>query len=291
MRSWHPLLLLAVALCVPRLSAAVKITDAVYEGRPQFKIVTPDATWFYDKAGGGFSRLIDRDGRDWIGFHRDPLDQSPASAAAGYRGMPNAIVGKGNTDAGAGHPGFNLCESTRAAGDLIRTVSKSGRWAWTWRFTDTEAVFTMEKADPAYPWWFLYEASIAGRFAPHQQYWGTDLGGPRHETPDHKGNQEDIGGHWRWAYFGDASSDRVLFIANLQRTAFPSMFSYFGDTTADLASPDGMVVFGFGRTTGSLGPHISGPGAQFAVGFSEGRISDEKAHERLAGKIDRLIAH
>ena len=48
---------------------AVSISETEYEGRAQFKVETSSATFFYDRAGGGFSRLFDRAGRDWVSFN------------------------------------------------------------------------------------------------------------------------------------------------------------------------------------------------------------------------------
>src|SRR6185503_20807534 len=177
---------------------AVSVTKADYEGRAHFKIVTASATYFYDRTGGGFSRLIDREGKDWISFHSDPMTEVPASAGAGFRGIPNLVHGKDNPDAGAGHPGFEQCESSRAGADAIRTVSKSGRWAWSWRFTDAHATLTVERADPGSAYWFLYEGTVGGRWSPPSHYWGTDTGGPHRDTPDARNQHFD---HWRWAYF------------------------------------------------------------------------------------------
>ncbi|MGH7997643.1 MAG: hypothetical protein ACREFX_14960, partial [Opitutaceae bacterium] len=269
-------LTLAALAAGARMDAAVRIDNAEYEGRAQFRITTAGATWFYDKAGGGFSRIVDREGHDWISFHKDPLNDRLASAAAGYRGMPDLVPGDHYPDAGAGHPGFDHCVSERIAHDTIRTTTKSGAWAWTWRFTDTQACFTMKKADPAHRWWFLYEGPIAGRFAPRQQYWGTDLGGPRRETPDFKKN-EDIFGRWRWMYFGDDSVGRILYVAT-RGPAPMDCFSYFGSTTAGLASRDGMIVAGFGRNPA---PQLTGAGARFVVGFIEQPVPDASAHVRV----------
>ncbi len=288
-----PLLLLPVfsllwatsMVAAPSPDPGIEIVDADYEGRPHFKIITPMATWFYDKAGGGFSRLIDPDGRDWIAFRMKPAGGSgPAAAAGAYRGMPNAVHGKGNPDAGVGHPGKDRCVSTRAGADMIRTVSKSGTWSWTWRFTTTQAIFTVEKADAERPWWFLYEGPPAGRFAPHQQYWGTDLGGPRREVPQTNG----LAGQWRWVYFGDTESPRVLFLAQMKGDAIEDSFRYMGATEAGIDAPDGMAVFGFGRT-GSR-PSLKGAGLEFRVGLIEMAVPDSASHQRLAGRIATLLA-
>ncbi len=269
---------------------AVEIVEADYEGRSQFKVTTASATWFYDKAGGGFSRLVDREGRDWISFHRETQSKSPASAAASYRGIPNCVFGKENPDDGAGHPGFERCVSERVGLDSIRTTSKSGVWAWTWRFTDTHALFTMEKADPARAWWFLYEGSVAGRFAPREQYWGTDQGGPRHETPDHL-RKEDITGRWHWIYFGDRAVHRVLVIAPVAGPSPGDVFSYMANTRAGILAPeaDGMVVFGFGRGTTLGAASLRGARLQFVVGLLEAGVTDAAAHAAAAAQITEMI--
>lgn len=264
---------------------AVEIEEAEYEGRPHFRIRAPGATWYFDKAGGGFSRLIDRDGSDWIGFRMTPTRGQEAAAGA-YRGIPNAVFGKGNPDAGAGHPGKDRCVSTLAGPDLIRTVSTSGTWAWTWRFTATHAIFTMEKADPEHPWWFLYEGPPAGRFAPRQQYWGTDLGGP-YRVVAQTGT---VAGHWRWVYFGDDDAPRVLFVAQTGAAdAIEDSFRYMGATEAGLDAPDGMAVFGFGRA--GVRPGLKGAGLEFRVGLVEMPVPDPTAHTQLADKITRILRY
>lgn len=268
-----PLLLAAVT--VP-IAGAVTITDADHEGRAQFKIATMSATYFFDRAGGGFSRLIDRDGKDWISFKKDPLTGTRTAAAAGYRGIPNMVFGKDNPDAGAGHPGHDQCESTVIAADAIRTVTKSGRWAWTWRFTETYAVLTIEQADPAHAYWFLYEGPVGGRWSPHTSYFGTNRGGPRREMPFGKSKLFD---QWRWVYFGDDSASRVLLAAHVNLDRADDAYWYMGSTTAELDAPDGMVVFGFGR--GEKGPQLRGAGQRFVLGFVEGQVKDQTAHERV----------
>lgn len=144
----------------------------------------------------------------------------------------------------------------------------------------------MEKVDGDRPWWFLYEGPIAGRFAPREQYWGTNLGGPRHESPD-LSLKEDVSGQWRWAYFGDRVSPRVLFVAQHAIDEIADVFSYMGSTRAGIASPDGMVVFGFGRS--GARPLMKGPGAQFAVGLVETPVPDAAAHVRVAAQIEAML--
>jgi hypothetical protein len=217
--------------------AGVRITEAEHEGRAQFKVATAAATYFYDRAGGGFSRLIDRDGLDWISFKKEPLSKFPESAAAGYRGIPNAVFGMDNPDAGAGHPGFDLCESALVSSNVIRTASKSGRWSWTWTFSETTARLRFEKVDAERGHWFLYEGTPGGRYSPTNQFWGTDLGGPNFDVPAIKSQ---CFGKWRWAYFGERSVPRVLAIAQAQPDDLDDTFWYLGSTNGGAAdSPDG----------------------------------------------------
>lgn len=260
---------------------SVQIVEGVHEDRPQFIVYTEQATWFYDRAGGGFSRLVDRDGRDWIAFSKRPLTDFPAAAAAGFRGIPNAVfVGP---DRGAGHPGFDQCTSELTAPNQIRTRSFSGRWQWSWTFTATTARFVMEQTDPEHPWWFLYEGPVAGRFAPTEQYWGTDTGGPHHDVPDLRNQRF---GQWRWAYFGDPSLPRTLFVAQHQPDALDDTFWYLGSTDGGAATaPDGMVVFGFGRGPGTQ-PLFRGSGQCFTIGLLEIGVTSPADHGELGARIE-----
>lgn len=273
LRGWVALLAGMLALPVK----GVTITDGDHEGRAQFKIETKSATYFFDRAGGGFSRLLDRDGKDWIAFKKDPLSGTRAAAGAGYRGIPNLVFGNGNPDAGAGHPGHDQCESAIIAADAIRTVARSGRWAWTWRFTEEHAVITVEQADPAHPYWFLYEGPIGGRWSPRTHYWGTPRGGPRREMPF---GREKLFERWRWVYFGDDAVPRVLLAIQVEHDTANETFWYMGNTTAERDAPDGMVVFGFGRDAN--GPQLRGPGQRFVLGFVEEPVKDATAHTRVA---------
>ncbi len=264
---------------------AITISDADHEGRAQFKISTANATYYYDKSGGGFSRMIDRDGRDWISFKKDPLKGGLTPAGAGYRGIPNMVYGKENPDAGAGHPGHDRCESQAFANDTIRTVSLSGRWEWTWRFTDENATLTVERTDPNWPYWFLYEGTAGGRWSPSTHYFGTSAGGPNRAQPHIR---EQLFGAWRWAYFGDDAAPRVLLATQIADDNVSDTFWYMGNTEANLAAPDGMVVFGFGRA--KSGPQLRGPGQRFVIGFVEDAVAEAAAHTRVAAVAQRWLA-
>lgn len=237
----------------------VRITETADEGMEAFRIETAEIVYYYQKEAGGFSSILDREGFDWIGYRNSGKPEYPASAASDYRGLPN-LVFRGDDD-GAGHPGFQACWSELAAPDTVRTVSKSGLWSWEWRFQDSYAEMTVLKADPSRAYWFLYEGMPGGRYSPSEQYWGTDLGGPRRDTPDYLAGEE-IYGKWKWVYFGDVRSGRVLFILNRSSNPYLSEMGYLGADSAGLEAGDGMVVFGFGRKKNAV-PFLEGqPGLQ-----------------------------
>src|SRR5688500_11881578 len=104
--------------------SSIAISDDTYESRPHFKIETKTATYFYDKAGGGLSRVFDKDGIDWVYYNGDPKATSPTGASGGFRGIPNMVYKL--DDGGAGHPGFDQCISEKVDDRTIRTRSKSG---------------------------------------------------------------------------------------------------------------------------------------------------------------------
>jgi hypothetical protein len=242
----------------------MKITEDNYEGRAQYVVATRNATWWLDRAGGGLSRLIDPDGNDWIAFHKDPLSTFPASAAAGYRGIPNCLFGEPNPDAGGGHPGFDRCRSTLVGKKTIHVETLNGHWAWRWDFTEAEATLTMEKADPEQAWWFLYEGPVGGRYNPQKTFWGTDTDGRSTGCPDIQNQRY---AHWRWAYFGSEWAKRVLFVARHRADPGTDNLWFLGNERGGAAdSPDGMLVFGFGRGPKST-PLLRGAGHGFTVGL------------------------
>jgi hypothetical protein len=119
----------------------VRITEAIYEGADHFVIHTPAATYWYDKAGGGLSRMIDRDGQDWIAFRREPWNQYPEAAASAFRGLPNFVFR--GTDGGAGHPGHTKCRTEQLNATTLRTTSLSEKWQWEWTFFEDHAQVSM----------------------------------------------------------------------------------------------------------------------------------------------------
>lgn len=224
------------------------VSDTVYEGRSHFLITTATATYYFDKAGGGISRMIDKDGNDWIAFKMEPWDKVPGSAASAFRGIPNAVF-RGE-DGGCGHPGFDKCLSTLNGKNTIHTRSKSGKWEWKWTFYNDCAVWEVLKADSTRKYWFLYEGPVGGTFEPSRSFWGYEAKKILYDTPNHMGGER-ISGNWQTVYFGKKGGQYMLQIEHLTPDEQEDHFSYMGNTSDGIHSPDGMLVFGFGRDASS----------------------------------------
>ncbi|MCK5795053.1 MAG: hypothetical protein KAH12_10115, partial [Anaerolineales bacterium] len=184
------------------------------------------------------------------------------------------------------HPGSRACRSVQTTPDTIRTESKSGLWAWEWRFSDSSAELTILKADPAREYWFLYEGTPGGRYEPGEQYWGTDLGGPRFDKPDYLAGEEGYG-EWKWAYFGEFRSDRVLFVLCRNPEPAVSEMGYLGSDRSGLEAGNGMVVFGFGREKGAI-PVLKGK-KSFIVGFYPEKLETPEDHAEFKAYLDLFL--
>ncbi|NND08560.1 MAG: hypothetical protein HKN87_19450 [Saprospiraceae bacterium] len=279
----HPGVMVKVKYHKP-IGQGVSIREGAYENRPHFIITTPSATYYYDKAGGGFSRMIDSDGTDWIDFRMQPWGMYPEAAASAFRGIPNFVYGSDN--GGAGHPGHDKCVSKIEDDHAIITSSKSGVWQWRWTFANDHAEVEMLKTDPSHAYWFLYEGVPAGSFDPTQQYFGTNTGGPRKDQLDFfKGNKAFE--NWQWAYFGHEVVDRVLFIAQKSEDSHSDTFGYLGNSEHGITSLDGMVVFGFGRADGAK-PLMTGRNT-FYLAFLEHTVKNSQAHLLMVKRAQSMM--
>jgi hypothetical protein len=244
---------------------AVRIEQTEDEGQPAFRIETPGATYLYQAEAGGFSSILDRNGNDWVDFHADSVAGYPAAAAHAYRGLPNLVFGGPND--GAGHPGFRGCTSVQIDASRIRTTTRDGRWQWTWTFFDHYAELEIERVDPDQAYWFLYEGPPAGRWDPQAAFWYTDRGAmPTDSLPDYYAGTSRVD-EFRWAAFGQSYYDQIFYVAQRHPDTQPDLGGYLGSTSAGLAAPDGMVVFGFGRGP-NADPRLRQP-ERFVIGFTD----------------------
>lgn len=262
----------------------ISIDETVEQGIPCLRIKTPSATYLYDKAGGGFMSMIDKDGKDWISFKTEDYPP-PGNAASRYRGIPN--LGIGGEDNDAGHPGFDLCRTEVIAPNVIETTTKTGNWKFRWAFYDNYAKFIMIESKPDIPYWFLYEGTPAGNYSPGNMYWGNNLDGMRTDFPDLLQNTG-IYNNFNWVYVGQKKYPRILFLKKEQPDLKPDLFSYMGNTSGGSdKSPDGMVCFGFGRAHGTR-PVLSEENQEFMIGFIDLEISENADHRLVSRKIEAV---
>lgn len=255
-----------------------QIKDTTWLERPHFVIHTANATYLYDKAGGGLSSIIDQEGNDWIQFNETGDDEYPESAAGRFRGMPNFVFR--SKDSGAGHPGFDQCLSQKVSENEILTTSKSGKWQWRCFFSDEHARFIMEKADPEHAYWFLYEGTPGGAYRPSSSYWGTDQQESSYETGDYYEGDK-IFGKWQWVFFGEDDTDRVLYLLMPEPDDHPDTYSFLGNSDQGLEASDGMLVFGFGRKEGAQ-PQMTNVPNTFITGFYPHKIKTHRQYSRFA---------
>jgi hypothetical protein len=259
-----------------REAGPVRIHEITYEGRDHFRIETDDIIWYYDIEGGGFSRMIDRTGSDWISFGMEPWGKYPESAASSFRGLPNLVYG--GADDGTGHPGHHQCVS-RIQGNSILTESVNGRWKWRWNFRPDHARLTIEKTDPDRNFWFLYEGTPGGIFAPPDYYYGTSGMGPSTDVIDfYRGEARFTS--FRWIFAGSLNSQSAFYMIQKNPDQLTDMYGFLGNSDQGVESSDGMTVFGFGRgqETASL---LSGP-QEFVVGLYDGQITTLEEYNRFA---------
>ncbi|MEX0322743.1 MAG: FG-GAP repeat domain-containing protein [Puniceicoccaceae bacterium] len=261
---------------------SIRITDAADEDMEAFRIETASATYFYQKEAGGFSSMIDKDGNDWLGYSRSGNAQYPQSAESDFRGLPNMVYQ--SDDNGAGHPGFDQCTTTMIDARTLRTVSKSGKWQWSWTFHHNGAELTVEKVDLDHPYWFLFEGPIAGRFLPAKQYWGTNTEGPITRVTDYYSTGGEFSS-WTWAYFGDKSVNRILLLEHLTPDDLADCMGFLGNSQDGLESDDGMVVFGFGREKDAQ-PLMTAAPNLFRISFREQAIRSVKDHRKLSQHLN-----
>lgn len=262
----------------------IKISEVTYQKRPHYSIDTKTATYYFDIAGGGFSRIIDKFGNDWVSYKTEPWDTYPASAASAYRGLPN-LVFKSDTDGGAGHPGHDKCDSRIIEPNKIRTVTKSGLWEWEWEFHDDHAVLSVLKTEDDKPYWFLYEGTTGGNFKPLKSTYGTSVSGPNSDIPDfYKGSIQ--WGDFEWAYFNKEGVANSFFIAQVTKDEHKDMMAYLGNSEAGAESKDGMTVFGFGRGEDTT-PLLKGKNS-FIIGIYEKPVLNTEEHQAIKKHITSL---
>lgn len=259
-----------------KVNAQVSITQSQDEGMAAFSVQTQRATYFYQIEAGGFSSIVDEYGKDWINFKNIPKATFPASAASDYRGLPNLV--HGGEQSGLGHPGFSKCISTIVDQNTIRSISKDGKWEWEWRFYEDHAKLNILKIDSSRTFWFLYEGTIGGEYDPENDLWGTDVDGLRSDKPDFI-KSEGVFENWQTVYFGDKGGKNTFFVSQDEADDLDDVFGFMGNTLEGNNSPDGMVVFGFGRGKGTK--PLFTKKHNFTIGFVPRAITKKNISKRI----------
>jgi len=240
-----------------RVVAKVTITDATDEGIACFKIVTDTATYFYDKAGAGFTSMIDKAGTDWINFR--PQGAAPDGQSGWFRGIPNMGLNQ------FGHPGYTGATSTTSdakgvALSKVTVKSTKGKWSVTWEFLPTCAMMTVHSVAENY--WFLYEGTPGGAVG-SDDYSYRSNGSKAQLDKKWAGDITNTSGAasgTEWIYFADGKVDRSLLMIHDDDSIVDQYY---------LMSP--MTVFGFGRAASGTGRQMSATPATLIIGFIETR--------------------
>ncbi len=242
----------------------VKLTrDAVDESAgdvPCFKIETPAATYYLEKVGAGLSSMLDPDGVDWLGFHK----QSGSGAGGEYRGFPNAVH---QQDGSFFHPKNSgtdpssievIHEGPKRVTFIATTTTET--WQARWDFYPTHCTFTMLRMPERRRYWILYEGTPGGEYD-DTDWWMTSA--VSEKQPLTKTHEGDIPGP-EWIVFGDRDFNRSLFLLHHQDDDKTDRFYQMQKK---------MTVFGFGRQ--DLNKYLTDVPRSFSIGFFETTNHDE----------------
>jgi hypothetical protein len=236
----------------------VTISEDTDEGLACYKIVTPTATYYYDRAGGAFSSLLDTNNIDWINYH-------PTGGQLGsYRGIPNS---------GAFHPGDPGGISTtdnplNTPLPKVTVHTTRNGWACRWEFFPKYARMTLHtKPLPDDKYWFLYEGTPGGQVGSDDVWWRSDgtfstcWDVPDWTTTDMV-NSSDAAFGSEWVFFSDGTLDRSLFLAHEDDAEIDDYWLMY--------DANGMTVFGFGRGSG-IDLRMTEMPATLVIGLVESR--------------------
>jgi hypothetical protein len=205
------------------------------ESNPSVRVATPTGTWFVREGSGGASSLVDDTGADWLAYSLAP------EAAGQYRGMPNAVRGRGYF-----HPDFDRSpvESVEAGPLRTRIVAgtRNGKWQAQWDIYRSFAVVTMVK--PEFEYYLMFEGLPGG-----------DVDAETDRVIRSNGVETPLGVAWtgdlpgeEWVALTDPAKGRAAFVAHQEDDDVVDSYRLM-----DL----GMTVLGFGRE--DVNGHLEGP--------------------------------
>jgi len=248
----------------------VKLSHGIDEsagGDSTYIISTIAATYYLEKEGGGLSSMLDKDGVDWLGFHK-----KEGSAHKGeYRGFPNAIHKQDGSFFHAMNAKTDSSSSVvnMVSDDQVRITftSGNGKWEGQWDFYADRCDFTMSKISPGYKYWVQYEG-VPGGEMDSTDFWYSSADSDLHGiTETSEGDLPDP----EWMAFGDQESPRVLYLLHHENDTFPDNY---------VSRPD-MTVLGFGRENKDK---FLTSVQTFSIGFIQ-----SKKYEEIEGAIKRKL--
>jgi hypothetical protein len=212
----------------PNVAARITTTDNVMdEGFSSVRIATTTATYFYQKAEGGFSSLVDTAGNDWIGWN------STSGSGGEFRGVPN--LGPAGFHPGRDHDVETVIVSQGPLKTTLVSTDDDGNKV-RWEFFPSYARMTVLAFEE--PYYFLYEGTPGGSMNNDDFVVRSDGTQTDRHTAWNDTDGLGSGNAQEWVYFGDSGADRFFFLAHHESDNLED--SYFN-------LDDKMTVFGFGR--------------------------------------------
>lgn len=248
-------IVLLAACSAPKVRKAVTLShgvDASAGGDAAYIITTDNAVYYLEKSGGGLSSMLDKDGVDWLGFHK----KKGSGHKGEYRGFPNAVHRQdGNyfhaMNAGT-DPSSSVVEIDSDSHVRIIFTSDNKQWEGQWDFYPERCDFTMSRVSAGHKYWVQYEGVPGGEM---------DRSDFRYSSADsekHLIDESFIGDlpAPEWMAFGDENSPRMLYMLQHEDDTQPN----------DYVSRPDMTVLGFGRR--NKDKFLTQP-QSFSIGFVE----------------------
>jgi len=172
--------------------------DASAGGDTAYIVTTQNATYYLEKSGGGLSSMLDKDGVDWLGFHKEGTDPSTSTIEI-------------------------------EVADHVRIVftSENKKWEGQYDFYPERLDFTMRKVSPAFKYWVQYEGVPGGEMD------RTDFRYSSADSQRHLIDAEFIGDlpGPEWMAFGDPKSPRMIYMLQHKDDDYPNDYVSRPDMT------------------------------------------------------------
>ena len=230
------LLLFFLYSCSEKTESKISLTNGIDDsagGDSTYIITTPSAIYFLEKSGGGLSSMLDKDGVDWLGFHK----KEGSGHKGEYRGFPNAVHKQDGSYFHAmnakTYPSSSEVDIESDKHVRITFTSENKKWQGQWDFYSDRCDFTMSKISDGYKYWIQYEG-VPGGEMDSTDYWFSSNDNNTHTI--HETRIGDLPSP-EWMAFGDESFPRVLYMLHHEDDEFPD----------DYVSRPDMTVLGFGR--------------------------------------------